>query len=107
MARKKGEPRRSSGGKSNCGWRPFRRAPRTNIMGITKPAIQRLARRGGVKRTSSMMCEDMRGALKIFLEGVVRDAALYAEHGYRSTVTSLDILYALKRNGHTLYGFGL
>ncbi|KAJ7671774.1 histone-fold-containing protein [Mycena rosella] len=86
---------------------PLRRVPRTNIMGITKPAIRRLAQRGGVKRTSRTIYEEMRGALKIFLQDVVRDAALYTQHGYRSTVTSLDILYALKRSGRTLYGFGL
>jgi histone H4 len=51
--------------------------------GITKPALRRLARRGGVKRISGLIYEDMRGALRIFLEGVLCDAALYTEHGYR------------------------
>ncbi|KAJ7815688.1 hypothetical protein B0H13DRAFT_1663934 [Mycena leptocephala] len=77
--------------------------------GITKPALRRFARRGGVKRISGLIYEDMRGALRIFLEGVLRDAALYTEHGYRrvqSTVTQLDVIYALKRSGRTLYGFG-
>ncbi|KAJ7841605.1 histone-fold-containing protein [Mycena olivaceomarginata] len=88
----------------------FRMSPahrRYVAAGITKPALRRLARRGGVKRTSHSIYDDMRGALKIFLEGVIRDAALYTEHGYRTTVTPLDVMYALKRNGVTLYGFGL
>jgi histone H4 len=51
--------------------------------GITKPALRRLAQRGGVKRISGLIYEDMRGALRIFLEGAVRDAALYTEYGYR------------------------
>lgn len=28
------------------------------------------------------------------------------EHAKRKTVTSLDVVYALKRQGRTLYGFG-
>ncbi|KAJ7174694.1 histone H4 [Mycena filopes] len=108
MARTIGQARRSTGGKSNCGQIRFRRRRfRTAAMGITKPALKRLARRGGVKRSSKLIYDDMRGALKIFLEGVLRDAALYTEHGYRSTVTALDVTYALKRRGQTLYGFGM
>ena len=40
--------------------------------GITKPAISRLARRGGVKRISGLIYEETRGVLKIFLENVSR-----------------------------------
>ncbi|KAJ7809937.1 histone H4 [Mycena leptocephala] len=71
--------------------------------GIGKHELHRLARRGGVHHTSRSIYGDMRGALKIFLEGVIRDAALYT---HRMTVTSLDVIYALKRNGMALYGFG-
>jgi histone H4 len=72
---------------------------RDNIQGITKPAIRRLARRGGVKRISAMIYEETRGVLKTFLEGVIRDAVTYTEHAKRKTVTSLDVVYALKRQG--------
>jgi len=41
---------------------------RDNIQGITKPAIRRLARRGGVKRISGLIYEETRGVLKVFLE---------------------------------------
>ena len=40
------------------------------MLGITKPAIRRLARRGGVKRISGLIYEETRGVLKIFLENV-------------------------------------
>uniref|UniRef100_A0A8C9YFU7 Histone H4 n=1 Tax=Sander lucioperca TaxID=283035 RepID=A0A8C9YFU7_SANLU len=46
---------------------------RDNIQGITKPAIRRLARRGGVKRISGLIYEETRGVLKMFLENVWRD----------------------------------
>jgi len=74
--------------------------------GITKPAIRRLARRGGVKRISGLIYEETRGVLKVFLENVIRDSVTYTEHAKRKTVTSLDVVYALKRAGKTLYGFG-
>ena len=41
-----------------------------SCLGITKPAIRRLARRGGVKRISGLIYEETRGVLKIFLENV-------------------------------------
>ena len=46
-----------------------------------------------------MIYEETRGVLKSFLEGVIRDAVTYTEHAKRKTVTSLDVVYALKRQG--------
>ena len=45
-------------------------------------------------------------ALQVFLENVIRDAVTYTEHARRKTVTAMDVVYALKRQGNTLYGFG-
>lgn len=47
----------------------------------------------------SVIYEETRGVLKTFLEGVIRDAVTYTEHAKRKTVTSLDVVYALKRQG--------
>ena len=55
------------------------------ISGITKPAIRRLARRGGVKRISGLIYEETRGVLKVFLENVIRDAVTYTAHAKRKT----------------------
>ncbi|KAL0721887.1 hypothetical protein Bca4012_036486 [Brassica carinata] len=76
---------RGKGGKGlgKGGAKRHRKVLRDNIQGITKPAIRRLARRGGVK-----------------------DAVTYTEHARRKTVTAMDVVYALKRQGRTLYGFG-
>ncbi|KAJ7049029.1 hypothetical protein C8F01DRAFT_1186318 [Mycena amicta] len=65
--------------------------------------LRRLARRAGVKRASHMMYDDSRAMLKVFLKKVIEDAALYAGHGYRTTVTQLDVQYALKRNSIMFY----
>jgi histone H4 len=100
---------------SNEAWNSFtrtqggtlrRKTYRDAIQGVTSPAIKRLARRGGVKRISGLMAEEVRAVLKDFLEKVLIDSVTYCEYGKRKTVKSLDVVYALKRNGRTLYGFG-
>jgi histone H4 len=90
---------RGKGGKGlgKGGAKRHRKVLRDNIQGITKPAIRRLARRGGVKRISGLIYEETRGVLKIFLENVIRDAVTYTEHARRKTVTAMDVVYALKR----------
>jgi histone H4 len=59
-----------------------------------------------VKRISGTIYEETRSVLKLFLEGLIRDAITYTEHGKRKTVTALDVVFALKKAGRTLYGFG-
>ncbi|VVC41935.1 Histone-fold,Histone H4, conserved site,Histone H4 [Cinara cedri] len=93
---------RGKGGKGlgKGGAKRHRKVLRDNIQGITKPAIRR------VKRISGLIYEETRGVLKVFLENVIRDAVTYTEHAKRKTVTAMDVVYALKRQGRTLYGFG-
>jgi len=93
------------GGKGTKGTKRHRRPIRESIQGITKPAIRRLARRGGVKRISSEIYDETRFVLKSFIENVIRDAVTYTEHARRKTVTTTDVILGLKRNGQTLYGF--
>ncbi|XDV19442.1 hypothetical protein PO909_024912 [Leuciscus waleckii] len=87
---------RGKGGKGlgKGGAKRHRKVLRDNIQGITKPAIRRLARRGGVKRISGLIYEETRGVLKVFLENVIRDAVTYTEHAKRKTVTAMDVVYA-------------
>ncbi len=58
---------RGKGGKGlgKGGAKRHRKVLRDNIQGITKPAIRRLARRGGVKRISGLIYEETRGVLKV------------------------------------------
>ncbi|XP_013102610.2 histone H4-like [Stomoxys calcitrans] len=83
------------------GGKRHRKVLRDNIQGI-----RRLARRGGVKRISGLIYEETRGVLKVFLENVIRDAVTCTEHVKCKTFTAMDVVYALKRQGRTLYGFG-
>merc|ERR1712232_1371677 len=77
--------------KGKQGAKRTKKAVRSTIMGITKPAIRRLARRGGVKRISSYIYEETRSVLRGFLENVIRDSVTYTEHARRKTVTALDL----------------
>ncbi|TKC33959.1 hypothetical protein EI555_011268 [Monodon monoceros] len=95
---------RGKGGKGlgKGGAKRHRKVLRDNIQGITKPAIRRLARRGGVKRISGLIYEETRGVLKVFLENVIRDAVTYTEHAKRKTVTAMDVV--LGALGHGVLG---
>jgi histone H4 len=114
MAGGKNKPSQASGAKGKGGKgfgkvgakRYHNRKNKDVILGITKPAIRRLARRGGVKRISALIYDETRRVLRTFLEDVVRDAVTYTEHARRKTVTATDVVYALKRQGRSLYGFG-
>ncbi|GFP79536.1 histone h4, partial [Phtheirospermum japonicum] len=72
-------------------------------VGIT---IRRLARRGGVKSIIGLIYEETHYVLNIFIKNVIRDAISYMEHARRETVTAMDVVYAHKRQGRTLYSFG-
>ncbi|XP_029656692.1 histone H4-like [Octopus sinensis] len=99
-----GRGKGGKGGKS--GAKRFRKILIDNIQGITKPAIRRLCRRGGVRRISGKIYEETRSVLKIFIEQTVRDCISYTEHAKRKTVIAMDVVNALKRQGRTIYGFG-
>lgn len=86
--------------------RHLRRILSNNIKGVTRSSIRRLARRGGVTRISTLIYEETRGILRQFLHNLISDAIVYTDHAGRKTVTAMDVVYACKRQGRTLYGFG-
>ncbi|TVY56844.1 Histone H4 [Lachnellula cervina] len=74
-------------------------------MAVTKGDIRRLARRGGVKRISSMIYQETRDVMKIYLSSILKDCVLITEHSKRKTVTVTDVIWALKRQNRPIYGF--
>ncbi|CEI69146.1 unnamed protein product [Fusarium venenatum] len=70
-----------------------------------KPAIRRLARRGGVKRISATIYADIRAALKARLESILQDCVIYVEYRNAKTVTVHDVIHSLSRMGRPLWGF--
>lgn len=89
----------------NPGGKRHRKICKDCILGITKPDIRRLARRGGVKRISGMIYDDARAALKSYLEKVLKDCVAYCEYRRAKTVTVYDVIFALRRMGRPIYGF--
>lgn len=81
------------------------RSTKPIIEGITKGAIRRLARRGGVKRIAFQVYEYSREVLVSFMDKLLRDALTYTEHSGRKTVTNMDVILAMKRQGKALLGF--
>ncbi|KAI1819726.1 histone-fold-containing protein [Xylaria intraflava] len=108
------DPRGSKGGKGlgkgkglggKGGVKRHRKILRDNILGITKPAIRRLARRGGVKRISATIYEEARSVLRKRLEEIIRDCVTYTEYRQAKTITINDVLHSLRRQGRPIYGF--
>lgn len=81
------------------------RSTKPVMEGITKGAIRRLARRGGVKRIAFQVYEYSREVLINFMDRLLRDALTYTEHSNRKTVTNMDVILAMKRQGKALLGF--
>ncbi|KAG4045347.1 hypothetical protein PC123_g19239 [Phytophthora cactorum] len=79
---------------------------RDNIQDISNQSIRRLAGRAGVKRMSALIYQRTRAVLNVFVRNLAQDALKYTEHANRKTMSTMDVIYALKHQGRTLYGFG-
>ncbi|KAG6954626.1 hypothetical protein JG687_00011696 [Phytophthora cactorum] len=73
---------------------------------ISNQSIRRLAGRAGVKRMSALIYQRTRAVLNVFVRNLAQDALKYTEHANRKTMSTMDVIYALKHQGRTLYGFG-
>jgi histone H4 len=96
-------------GKGKLGKKTVKRAEikRTDRTSLTRGGIRRLARRGGVKRLSVGVYSEVRDFVDYFLNIVVKDAAVLCESTKRKTITSMDVIYALKKSGRTIYGYNV
>jgi histone H3/H4 len=54
-----------------------RKIPRANLQDISTRSLQRVLRRGGVKRVSKLVYMQLRAFLKIYLEQVIRAAVVF------------------------------
>lgn len=95
----------SSSGKGKINRGKMIKIMRDNLKGVTKGTIRRLARRGGVQRISGLMYEMVRDILKLFLHQLIRNSILYMMNAKRNTIFATDVVYALKFQGITQYGF--
>ena len=76
------------------------------LSGITKPAIRRLARRGGVKRISGLIYEETRGVLKVFLENVSFTLCFFVNHLFSGHPRCRNLLRARQaQDCHRMFYF--
>src|ERR1019366_2671961 len=88
---------------AKSGGKRHRKVLRDNIMGITKPALRRLARRAGVKRISGLCYEALRGVLKVFLENQLSTIVAVAEYARLKTIGTKQVMICSKLNGIRLF----
>ena len=89
------------------GVKKHRKVLRDNINGITKPALQRLAYKAGVKSLSGLVYEELRGVIKVYLEELVKTTILFTENARHRRVSEQDVRDALKEIGRpAVYGDG-
>jgi histone H3/H4 len=72
---------------------------RDSIQGITKPAIQRLCKIGGVVRVKGMVYEEVRGILKAYLENIIKNSVASMEYAKRLTLHRQDLDTSLQIEG--------
>jgi len=93
------------GGKNMESLRRYRlSSTREYIQNLTKPAIRRLARRGGVKRIGGKVYEEIRTVADTFLKNLLPHVVAYTDHAKRKTVLTSDVIHALKHQGRIIYG---
>ncbi|KAH8705124.1 hypothetical protein BGW36DRAFT_7848 [Talaromyces proteolyticus] len=87
-----------------------RKVLRESIKGITKPAIRRLARRGGVVRISGLIYDEIRKVTRQRLADIIQRLVFVLESSStpryeRKTVTTRDVVFVLNQMGIPVYGF--
>ena len=74
-------------------------------LSVGRPSLRRLARRGGVKRMAAGSYDTALDNMRAFVDIIVDKALCYTEHARRKTITTQDVVLALKRHGKPIYGF--
>ncbi|EGE84674.2 hypothetical protein BDDG_07619 [Blastomyces dermatitidis ATCC 18188] len=90
--------------------RRLKKCLRDNIMGVTKPAIRRLARRGGVVRMQKDIYDTIRSVILMRLREIIRKLVVLLEgskypNKERKTITVRDVSPPFAFICHTFYLF--
>lgn len=96
----------SSSNQKETSFKRHKKTIKDNLQGITNSALKRLARRGGVKRISIYVYNEARIILREYLREMIKISVLYTEHSKKKTISSLDVIHALRKKGKKLYGYG-
>ncbi|CAD7953875.1 unnamed protein product [Amoebophrya sp. A25] len=76
----------------------------TFLVGIKRPALRRLARRGGVRRVSYDTYPIFRETFNDLLSEIVFDVNVMLDHTGRQTVTARDVINVIARRGVKILG---
>jgi histone H4 len=93
-----------SGGRAKTPALSKRHSKTKKERGITKNAIERLARRGGNPRLSGKVYGEARNIIDYFIDHIVRVAVEMARYSKRKTIYTKDVRYALEGLNRPLYG---
>lgn len=86
-------------GRAKEGVMKHRKIYRDNIHGITKPAIKRLARRGGVKTFSGSVVADIKGLIWSRMNEVLTQAYIVTKSRGAKTINVDDVTYGISVDG--------
>ena len=92
-------------GKGKGQMKRWQTIPRDALHNIKQQAICRLTQCGEVNRILANIYEEVCWIMKIFLEYVIKDVITYCDYNNHKTVTTIDMIFTLKRHGRNLYGF--
>jgi histone H4 len=99
---------KSVGGKKMPGGfgKRHRNVPTRNpLAAFSRPAIKRLARRGGTKIIAVPCYEEVRDAAMKEITRIVAGAYVFTQYKHRRTIAYEDVCHAIKAlTGTTLYG---
>uniref|UniRef100_A0A0D2XX96 Histone H4 n=1 Tax=Fusarium oxysporum (strain Fo5176) TaxID=660025 RepID=A0A0D2XX96_FUSOF len=84
---------------------PFQKKERSFEIRLLESLSPLSARRGGVKRISAGIYDEVRAALKSRLEAILQMCVIYVEYRNAKTVTVHDVIHSLSRFGRPIYGF--
>eukprot|EP00477_Mikrocytos_mackini_P000023 GAHX01000023.1.p1 GENE.GAHX01000023.1~~GAHX01000023.1.p1 ORF type:complete len:111 (-),score=14.65 GAHX01000023.1:34-366(-) len=73
---------------------------------MSKPGLRRLCRRAGSTRVSNQVYDKLTTLIHNWVKNIVKKCCIYTEHSGRKTVVCIDVIYALRRCGLMLYGYG-
>lgn len=73
-----------------------KRMLRDNIRGLTKPAITRVARQGGVTRLDGLTYDEIRGITAVRLDALLRSTLTFTQNGRRKIVSTTDVVNGIE-----------
>ena len=69
---------------------------------LRKAGLMRLIRKAGIKRISGLIYEELRGVMKVNLEGIIKNSVIIMEHERKKTISGAHVRKAAQTLGITL-----